>query len=422
MQSVLNSSIISTIIIIQKGKGIGVMSDRVHVTMLGNFTLQMHTKNVDSDSNRMRKVWLLLAYLIYNRNHRSSQSQFLELICSDGEETEDYTGRLKALFYRARTLLNQLGEKVGHELIVYKNGSYEWNSDYPIWLDVEEFDRLCNAAAREQDEDTQLNLYLQAFALYRGDFLSKLSMESWVMPITAYYHQMYLTGVEQALALLETRQDWETAEALSRRALAIEPYSEVLYQYLMRCLIAKSDRPGARVVYEQMSEILFENFGVMPSEESRALYREASRETNDRIMHIGAVREQLREEEEAKGAVFCEYDFFKLLYQVQARAILRSGEVIHIALLSLHGRDDKTLSRRSLDCAMENLQSVTMRNLRLGDVVSRCSLSQLVIMLPQANYENSGMVCQRIIKAFCRQHPHSPAEIRFSVQPLEPKA
>ena len=138
-------------------------------------------------------------------------------------------------------------------------------------------------------------------------------------------------------------------------------------------------------------------------------------------MHIGAVRDQLREAEEAKGAVLCEYDFFKLLYQVQARAILRSGEVIHIALLSLHGRDDKPLSRRSLDCAMENLQAVTMRNLRLGDVVSHCSLSQLVVMLPQANYENSNMVCQRIIKAFYRQFPHSPAEIRFSVQPLEPK-
>ena len=396
------------------------MSKCVQVTMLGNFTLQLDTQTVDSDSNRMRKVWLLIAYLIYNRNHRSSRSQFLELICNDGEEIEDYTGKLKALCYRARILLNQLGEKVGHELIVYKNGSYEWNNDYPLSLDVEEFDQLCNAAAKEQDNDARLELYLQAFELYRGDFLSKLSMEPWVMPITAYYHQQYLACIEEALSIVETRSDWETAEILCRRALVIEPYSETLYQYLMRCLIAKSDRPGARIAYEQMSEILFDNFGVMPSEESRDLYREACRETNGQPLHIGSVRDQLREAEEAKGAVLCEYDFFKLLYQVQARAILRSGEVIHIALLSLHGRDDKPLSRRSLDCAMENLQAVTMRNLRLGDVVSRCSHSQLVVMLPQANYENSGMVCQRIIKAFYRQYPHSPADIRFSVQPLEP--
>jgi hypothetical protein len=41
-------------------------------------------------------------------------------------------------------------------------------------------------------------------------------------------------------------------------------------------------------------------------------------------------------------------------------------------------------------------------------------------MLPQANYENSCLVCQRIIKAFFRQYPHSPADIQFSVRPLEP--
>ncbi len=397
------------------------MFDGLRVTMLGNFSLQCGASSIDSDSNRMRKVWLLLAYLIYNRNRRSSQSQFLEAVCSRNEDIEDGTGRLKALFYRVRALLNQLGENVGHELIVYKNGSYAWNCDYPVELDVEEFDKLCSAADRETDEDARLQLYLQALELYQGDFLAKLSMEPWVMPITAYYHRIFLEKAEQTLELLEARSRWADAETLCRRALGVEPYSESLYQHVMRCRLAVSDQMGARAAYEEMSELLFENFGVMPSEESRTLYRETSRETNNSAVHIGTVREQLRETEDTHGAVYCEYDFFKLLYQVQARSIMRSGEVIHIALLSLHGQGQKQLSRRSLDCAMENLQAITIGNLRHGDVVSRCSLSQLIIMLSQANYENSCMVCQRIIKAFQRQYLHSPAEIRFSVQPLEPK-
>ena len=188
----------------------------------------------------------------------------------------------------------------------------------------------------------------------------------------------------------------------------------------MRCRIAAGDRAGARTAYEDMSELLFETFGVMPSDESRALYREASRETNDQMVHIGTVREQLRETDVGKGAVYCEYDFFKLLYQVQARAIIRSGDVVHIALLTVHGQNRKEISRRSLDCAVENLQALVLQNLRQGDVVSKCSVSQLVVMLPQANYENSCAVCQRIVKAFYRQYPHSPTEIHFSVQPLEP--
>ena len=47
-------------------------------------------------------------------------------------------------------------------------------------------------------------------------------------------------------------------------------------------------------------------------------------------------------------------------------------------------------------------------------------MSQYILLLPQANYENSCKVCERIIKAFCRQYPHSPAQLHYSVQPLEP--
>lgn len=84
------------------------------------------------------------------------------------------------------------------------------------------------------------------------------------------------------------------------------------------------------------------------------------------------------------------------------------------------GKNKKELAKRSLDRAMENLQEQIRTNLRKGDVASRCSVSQFILLLPQANYENSCMVCRRIIKAFSRQYPHSPAQLHFSVQPLEP--
>ena len=169
-----------------------------------------------------------------------------------------------------------------------------------------------------------------------------------------------------------------------------------------------------------MSELLFSNFGVMPSEEIRAMYREAVRTVNDRAVPIGVVREQLREQEPPAGALVCDYDFFKVLYHAEARMIARSGDAVHIGLLSVLGEGGKELPKRSLDRAMENLQEQIRLNLRRGDIASRCSVSQFILMLPQANYENSCMVCERVIKAFYRQYPHSPAELHYSVQPLEP--
>ena len=158
------------------------MLDPIYVSMLGCFSIQRSSIRIDDSNNRMRKVWLLLAYLIYTRRSLATQDQFLALTQNNTTDIEDPAGRLKALFYRARAMLDHLGPKTGHELILHKSGNYTWNTDIPLQLDVEEFDRLCTAA--KETGDDQLHLLLQALELYKGDFLSKLSTESWVIPIS----------------------------------------------------------------------------------------------------------------------------------------------------------------------------------------------------------------------------------------------
>ena len=397
------------------------MSDILQISMLGRFSLCLGDKFLDDHSNRMRKVWLLLAYLIYFRESRITQDRFVSLLSGTGQEDwADPANRMKAMFYRARTMLNQLGENLGHDLVLYKNGTYAWNTEIPLKLDIDEFETLCKGAEAADDKTVKLERYLRACDLYKGDFLPKLSMEPWVMPISTYYHQMYLDAVQQGLSLLEEKENWEDAGSLCEAALKTDPYSEDLYQHLIRCRMARGDRSGAALAYEELCEILFSTFGVMPSEESRLLYRRTLEETEGDAVAAATIREQLKESDGAKGAMFCEYDFFKMHYQLQARSIARSGDIIHIVLLSIRAKSKKALSRRSLDLAMDHLKELLLGSLRKGDVVTRCSVSQFVVMLPQANYENSCMVCDRILRAFYRKYPHSPADIHFSVQPLEP--
>jgi len=287
-------------------------------------------------------------------------------------------------------------------------------------VDITLFEELRRAAVEAPDNDTCLEAYLDALSLYHGDFLSKLSSKAWVVPIAAHYHNLYIQSVLEALPLLENQSRNLDAADLCRIALQVSPYHETLYQHLMQNLLEMGDRRGAVAAYEEMREILLSNLGVLPSEESRILYRDAIKTVNDRTIPPGMVQEQLREQSPASGALICEYDFFKLLYQAKARSVGRSGDAVHIGLLSMTGEGSTELSRRSLSRAMENLQEQIRSNLRRGDSASRCSASQYILMLPHANYENSCMVCERIIRAFARQYPHSPAKLHYSVQPLEP--
>ncbi len=278
---------------------------------------------------------------------------------------------------------------------------------------------MCKAGAESQG-DTRLAYYQKAQALYTGDFLPKLSSEPWVVPISAYYHNLYVRTVLESIPLLEERQRYEELIALCRSAIALEPYQESLYQHLMRGLLALGRQAEAAQIYEDMSQLLLSNFGIMPSEESRSLYRDAVRTSSDIIIPADTVQEQLREASGPAGALVCDYDFFRVIYHAEARSVARSGAAIHIALLNVEGEGARSLPRRSLDCAMDNLLEVVRSSLRRGDIVSRCSISQYILMLPNANYENSCKVCQRIIRTFFRQFPHSPARIHASVQPLEP--
>ena len=180
------------------------VEQQLNIRMLGEFSITCGDVTVDDSSNRMKKVWLLLAYLIYTRGKRNTQDQYIAVIRgADSVEVDDPAGRLKALFYRSRMMLDQLYEDAGHELIVRKNGAYCWNPDISVCLDVEEFDRLRAMAASAASDGEKLSLYRQALSLYRGDFLPKLSMEPWVMPVSAYYHQAFLDTAVGALALLE---------------------------------------------------------------------------------------------------------------------------------------------------------------------------------------------------------------------------
>lgn len=394
----------------------------LNVRMLGTFSIAFRDSEINDGGNRSRKVWLLLAYMIYCRNRPVTPEELVNLLWGDEERSTNPLNALKTMFHRVRTFLNQLDSGVGHEFIIRRDGSYAWNTDVPLTLDIDEFDRLCQAGARAESDREKLDLWMQALTLYQGDFLAKLSSEPWVVPIAAYFHNLYLKTVLQVIPMLEQAERWQDSADLCRAATVQEPYMEDLYRHLMTALLHLGDQHGAVAVFEDMSELFLANFGIMPSDELRSLYRDALRCLNERTMSPGMILDQLREPTDGGGALICDYDFFRAIYHSIARMIERSGDAAHLALISVLSDSDKELSRRSLDCVIENLQDLIRINLRRGDVAARCSVSQFILLLPQANYENSCNICERISKAFVRQYPHSPARLQTSVQPLEPNS
>ena len=395
------------------------MADNVlYVNMLGNFSLKLDDQTISCDNNRSKQIWNLLAFLICNSGKVMPTADLASLLW-DSDKGDNSIGAIKTAMHRVRATLDKLRPNAGKQMLLYKDGGYMWNPDICMILDTNRFVKLLSKSDAINIED-ELEMYLEAISLYKGKFLSGLSNESWIIPPQTYYNDMYLVAIEKIMPVLEKKGRYSEAVEICKNALQINQYTESLYQHLMRFLLILNKRAEVVEIYEEMSKLLLGAFGVIPNQESRSLYRAAIQTEVNRVMNPERIMEQLNETGDITGALCCDFDFFKMLYQANARTIVRNGDAIHIALLTLKKRTNKDVSPKSISIAMDNLENHMCKSLRKGDVISRCSASQFVIMLPQANYENSCMVCKRFIDSFERKYPHSPIYVDYYVTSLLP--
>lgn len=390
---------------------------RVAVTMLGGFRIRVDGNVLTDEINRSQKLWNVLCYLIAHRERTVPQSEFIELFWPE-ENSANPTNALKTLLYRVRSLLEPLfGE--GLEPILSQRGAYAWNPAIACEMDVDRFELLCR---RAQDTalpaQKRMALYEEAAEVYRGDYLPKLANQMWVVPISAHYHALYLEAVKEYADLLEHAEKFEAMAELCTRASQLDPLDESLHTLIVRALLRQGKDSAALSHYEKATDLLYRNLGVRPSEELRALYREIM-DVEERLeTNLEVIQANLREAAQRPGAFVCEYGFFKEAYRLEARRSARSGACVHIALVTVSLPDGGVPPLGVLNTTMDQLLEVLVHNLRRGDVVSKYSGAQYVVMLPAANFEDSTMVVERIVNAFYRQHRRNFLKITYRIREL----
>ena len=391
----------------------------MQMTLLGSFSIVCSNGREFSDrSSRSRKMLSLIAYLIAHRGRDIPQSELIEALWTN-EEMDDPSNTLKTLLHRARITLGDLGFASGKELILSTRGGYTWNIELPIFIDAEDFDNVCRQAFAAED-DAKLDLLRRAIALYTGDFLPKCADDAWASPLVMYYRSQYLKCVRLAVDRLTGMGEFAEVIEICQKAVTIEPYDESLHLSLLRALIDNGMQQAALQHYNSVTERFQKEFGIDPSPELVALHKEIVKTTKITEMNLHVIREELCESERIEGAFFCEYEFFRDVYRLNARAASRSGQIMHIALISVIEGAGKPLTPRRLNTAMERLRETIGHSLRRGDVYTRYSVSQFLLMLPTANRDNSEKILNRISKAYRKDYSRSNILLHYSILPMEP--
>lgn len=100
------------------------------------------------------------------------------------------------------------------------------------------------------------------------------------------------------------------------------------------------------------------------------------------------------------GAYAVEYDRFSYIFQFIARNIERSKQQVQIILFSLVWEEMEEQQEDELEDVLMILETAIIRSLRRGDVTTRLSAAQQIVILMDTNLENGKMVAGRIVDKF----------------------
>jgi PleD family two-component response regulator len=109
-----------------------------------------------------------------------------------------------------------------------------------------------------------------------------------------------------------------------------------------------------------------------------------------------------------------------MIYQLEARAALRSGKSIFIALLTVTGKNKKELSKSHFESTFEKIKNAIVSSLRKDDIVTRYGRTQFLLMLSNLTYENSNMVLNRLVKKINDSGISDSIEVSGQLQSLDP--
>ncbi len=393
----------------------------LQVKMFGEFSIRLGDQILTDDISRIKKVWMLIEYLLINRRSAISQDKLIEILWND-EGSDNPVGALKNLVYRARTVLKTLDDVNGAEMIQYATNSYGWNDEIPVVIDAEEFETLGREAAEATDENVKVEKYRRAINLYHGTFLPKSSYAEWVMFKSTHYATLYNDYALRAAEILHQQCRYEDLVALCEQAVEYDQFDERIHRYLMEGYAGTGQNNRALAHYNYITNLFYKEFGVSLSEETKRQHKTLVEAFHNLEMDLSIIRDELKETYiQNKGAYFCDdYEVFKNIYRVQARMITRTGLSIHLGMITLVDHEGNIPAKEVLQPTMQRLTECVLGGLRRGDIVWRYSPSQIVVMLPMATYENSKKVINRLVLDFRKANKRNDVELRTMVCLVEP--
>lgn len=249
----------------------------------------------------------------------------------------------------------------------------------PVESDVWEFELLAERLKKEKDEQRRIKLCRQACALYQGEFLPKLSNETWVINKSQYYRKCYANILRYLLGRLKEAREYRQIEELSAYAASIHPFEEwEIWQ--IESLVSRGRQREAMLLYQKTEERLHD-LGEMPSEGWLKNFQAMGNKLRMPVGGMEDVVQYLTGDEMPQGAYYCNIlsflDYFRILRRIRGRRNVQfCGLICTIVKAGRHAGE----SQKGCEKQGEKLEETFRMLLRIGDVYTKYDGSQYLLL------------------------------------------
>ncbi|MFW5987988.1 MAG: AfsR/SARP family transcriptional regulator [bacterium] len=351
---------------------------------LGPFYLVYQGKRVDGSSWISKRALYLFMYLLLAKDRKVTAEELVDIFWVESD-LEDGKNKLYNTIYLLRRSLAKDG--VPKDIIESVSGGYTINNDYLIWCDwfyfEEKTDQLNSNQQLSMEEMEKL------FKLYRGDFFPSLRYEGWTEISREKLRENYLNLIEILSIKLYAEQRYRDTVNYLHRGIEYDPYRENFYLLYIKALVKLGRIAEAINSYKKCEQILKEELDVLPGQELKNEYHKIrlSREITFKIENDIVFDEEDRDE----GAVFCNYDVFKKIYDIESRHAKRLKKEFIMITIDF---TEIVISKALLETA-EKIASL----FRSCDLIY-VSEDKIYLLLLDTNLMSSGIIINKINKAF----------------------
>lgn len=244
----------------------------LRIYLSGSLTVDSPEGRIDSHEFPGQQGRSAFAYLVTERHAPISRSALAEAVWASRPPPR-WSTALSAIISKLRSVLSHAGLD-GTAALRHIGGCYELDLPRGTWVDHEAAaDNIHQAesALKAGDPSAAYGPSAVAHHIARRPFLPGEDAE-WIERRREKLASILIRALECRAEVYLWNREYPLAVEAARDAVTLEPFRETSYRLLMSAHAAAGNTAEALRVYERCRELLSQELGVPPSQETRALH------------------------------------------------------------------------------------------------------------------------------------------------------